>query len=601
MAHDRRTRARAGVAHVTVVEPAETFEVVGIELAHGLDRRFALGLEELPRALSSEEPPRGLEREIEAITVELLLFPQAVLACPMSQEKLLVSGEDLVRAVVEPEIHDLAAEMGAQLFVLILPLLPARGHDGDGALDAEAIDGIDQGGSEPLRPQKHDRRHERDIISYESFPGNPRPAQCYHLATPSARLQTIPEVLPMHVIFVEPAFPHNQRQFVRALAQVGARVTAIGEAPAQALPGEIQQYLHDYEQVPSVVHEPSLSEAVRRVQARGWVDRLEATVEAHILTTAKVRAACTIPGTSVETAYLCRDKPAMKEALRKGGIPCAQSTGASSAEEVKDFVDRVGFPVILKPRDAAGAAGTWRASNGAELDRAIQDSGVGSGASVAVEEFIEGHEGFFDTLTIDGEIAHYFACHYYPNVLEAMRTRWISPQFIATNRLDESGYDEVKTMAKKVIEILGIGTSATHMEWFFGPKGLKFSEIGCRPPGVGAWDLYCAGNDMDVYKEWAMTIVHGHPSQQPSRNYSAGIINLRPECDGRIAGYEGLELLDHLSGHVIDAHLPPPGTPTQPVSAGYMANAWVRLKHPDYDRLRHLLDRVGETVKVRAH
>jgi hypothetical protein len=43
-------------------------------------------------------------------------------------------------------------------------------------------------------------------------------------------------------------------------------------------------------------------------------------------------------------------------------------------------------------------------------------------------------------------------------------------------------------------EALGIGTAATHMEWFFGPKGLKFSEIGCRPPGVGHWDVYCAAN-----------------------------------------------------------------------------------------------------------
>ncbi len=39
-------------------------------------------------------------------------------------------------------------------------------------------------------------------------------------------------------------------------------------------------------------------------------------------------------------------------------------------------------------------------------------------------------------------------------------------------------------MARRVIKALDIGTSATHMEWFYGPKGLKFSEIGCRPPGV---------------------------------------------------------------------------------------------------------------------
>ena len=32
-----------------------------------------------------------------------------------------------------------------------------------------------------------------------------------------------------------------------------------------------------------------------------------------------------------------------------------------------------------------------------------------------------------------------------------------------------------------------------------------------------------------------------------------------------------------------------------------MANAWLRMKHPDYDELRRMLDIVGQTVKVHAH
>jgi hypothetical protein len=47
-------------------------------------------------------------------------------------------------------------------------------------------------------------------------------------------------------------------------------------------------------------------------------------------------------------------------------------------------------------------------------------------------------------------------------------------------------------------------------------------------------------------------------------------------------------------------HLPAPGTATQLVEAGYIANAWIRLKHPDYDELRGTLDVIGRTVKVRA-
>ena len=31
-----------------------------------------------------------------------------------------------------------------------------------------------------------------------------------------------------------------------------------------------------------------------------------------------------------------------------------------------------------------------------------------------------------------------------------------------------------------------------------------------------------------------------------------------------------------------------------------MANAWVRMRHPDYDTLREMLDDVGRTIQVHA-
>lgn len=405
----------------------------------------------------------------------------------------------------------------------------------------------------------------------------------------------------MHVVFVEPCFPRNQMEFVRALTEVGAKVTGIGEAPIEALPTTVRRLLYAYEKVPSVVHQPSLEEAVREIQARSWVDRLEGTVEAHMMPIARVREACSIPGTSVRTTFLCRDKPAMKEVLREAGIPCAQSTGATSAEEVRAFAKEVGYPLILKPSDAAGAAGTYRADNDEELETAIRDTLVDRGKPTAVEEFVEGHEAFYDTLTANGEVVHDFISHYYPNVLEAMRARWISPQIITTNRVEADSYEEVRALGKRVIEVLGIETSATHMEWFFGPKGLKFSEIGCRPPGVQVWDIYGAANDIDVYTEWAKLIVRGKTEARCSRAYAAGMIALRPDGDGRITGYEGLDEVRESLGDVIyDMHMPPPGSGTQGVEGGYMANAWMRLRHPDYDELRRIMDHVGETVKVHA-
>jgi hypothetical protein len=292
----------------------------------------------------------------------------------------------------------------------------------------------------------------------------------------------------------------------------------------------------------------------------------------------------------------------MKQALREAGVPTAASTAATSADEVHAFVDAVGYPLILKPRTGAGALDTSRVDGPEDLERVLGAFGAQGVDSIAVEEFVEGHEGFYDTISIRGEVALDFVSHYYPNVLEAMRTRWISPQFIATNRIDaEPFYTEIRQLGHRVIDALGIETSATHMEWFYGPKGLRFSEIGCRPPGVGAWDIYSAANNLDIYRQWADAIAHGEVWGRPSRQYSAGIVALRPDRDGHITGYSGIEEAQARLGEwVIDAQFPPPGTPTQPVAAGYFANAYVRMRHPDYDTLRGMLDEAGRTVHVHA-
>ena len=406
----------------------------------------------------------------------------------------------------------------------------------------------------------------------------------------------------MHVVFVEPCFPANQKEFVRGLAQSGATVSAVGERPREALDDDLRRWILHYEQIPTVVDADALARTVSWLNDRLRVDRLETTVEAHVLPAAQVREALGIPGTSVRTAFLCRDKPAMKEVLREGGVATAASVGGNDPEAIFAFAHQTGYPLIVKPRAAAGASGTERVASDDELRGALERAGVFQGAQVAVEEFVEGHEAFYDTITINGSVAHEFITHYYPNVLEAMRTRWISPQFISTNRIESApDYQAVLELGRRVNQLVEIETSATHMEWFFGPKGLRFSEVGCRPPGVRAWDLYAAGNDLDIYQEWGMAVVHGRTLRKASRRFSAGIIALRPDQDGVIAGYEGVgEIQERFGEWILDAHLPPEGTPTQPVEAGYMANAWVRMRHPDFDHLRFMLDTVGEVMQVRA-
>ena len=64
----------------------------------------------------------------------------------------------------------------------------------------------------------------------------------------------------VRVVFVEPSFPRNQREFVRALASVGAEVIGIGESPQEFLDDELRGWMRHYHQVPNVTDVGAMTE-----------------------------------------------------------------------------------------------------------------------------------------------------------------------------------------------------------------------------------------------------------------------------------------------------------------------------------------------------
>jgi hypothetical protein len=408
--------------------------------------------------------------------------------------------------------------------------------------------------------------------------------------------------LTIHVVLLGPDLFAAYNEFARGLKECGARVTGVGATPRSRLRAGLARHLDAWLEVRSPFDGAEVARAVAAATRRSPADRLETLEERLIEPAAAARAGLGLPGLSPESARLCRDKPAMKEALRRAGLPCAESAAVSSVAALADFAERVGYPLVVKPRAGLGSQKTFRVEDRAGLGRAARELGVGAaGVSVAVEEFVEGHEGFYDTLSIDGEPAHEFVSHYYPSVLEALTDRRISPQIAATNRVALASYDELRATGRKVIRALGLGTGATHMEWFFGPKGLKVSEIGARPPGESLWDLYCVGNEVDLQREWARAITAGRVEAKLTRRFATGSVQVRPDREGRVAAYRGLEAVRRQCAPWIWAHeLPRPGRRTVPIEKGYLANAWFRLKHPDYDELRRMMDFIGRTLKVEA-
>lgn len=403
------------------------------------------------------------------------------------------------------------------------------------------------------------------------------------------------------VLFLAPDTHVYNHGFVRGLKDLGARVWGIGPAPQDKLPAGLRKLLDGYRACPDILNATALEREARELNAQGAFTLIETIDEPLVEPAARLRELFGLPGISTRTARLCRDKVEMKAVLRAAGVPCAHSAAAASAAELREFAEREGYPLIVKPIDGFNALGAHRIDDAAGLDALLPKLELDKGRRVAVEEFVEGHEGFYDSLIGPEGQRYDFASHYFPGCLEANRTRWISPQIAVTNRIEAEGYRELRDVGRRVIEALGLRSCATHMEWFFGPKGLKFSEIGARPAGEKIWDMYGVGNDFDVYLEWARAIL-GRPAESKlSRRRAVGSIQIRPDRDGRIEGHTGVEkVFERYRSWIYEHELPPRGALTKGLDRGWLCNTWFRLAHEDYDELRRAMDFIGETVKTRA-
>jgi len=404
----------------------------------------------------------------------------------------------------------------------------------------------------------------------------------------------------MHVLFLSPDTHVYNHGFLRALKSLGARVSAIGPQSKDRLTPQARKLLDDYRTCPNVLDAKAMQKAAQELAKPGF-DRIETIDEPLVDPAAALREHLGVPGLPLRTAQLCRDKVAMKEFLREHGVPCAMSTSITAVEQAWPFAERCGYPLIAKPISGFGSLATYRCENADDLQQALKKLKPGPKHRVALEEFIEGHEGFFDSICDDEGVRHEFASHYYPGCLEATQHRWISPQIAVTNRIDEHGYDELKEMNRRIVEALQLRNVATHMEWFFGPKGLKFGEIGARPAGEKIWDMYRVANEFDVYMEWALATLGKPGKQTPSRKFAAGSIQIRPSKDGRYTGHRGLEEAWRRCGDAIyEYELPDAGAKTKGLERGWLVNTWFRLKHTDYDELRAMMTFLGETVRADA-
>ncbi|MEM7518054.1 MAG: ATP-grasp domain-containing protein, partial [Planctomycetota bacterium] len=389
------------------------------------------------------------------------------------------------------------------------------------------------------------------------------------------------------------------QRFVRAAAALdGLKLAIVGQEPPEKLPREIRERIAAHVRVEDALDADQLERAVREAAAKlgGPVERLIGILEQLQEPLAIVRERLKIPGMDSVEARNFRDKSRMKDLLRQADLPCAKHGLAHSAEEALAFAEDCGYPLVAKPPAGAGARNTVRVSERSELESYVRTIPPRPDAPLLLEEFVVGREHSFDSVSLGGEHVLHSISHYFPTPLEVMEQPWMQWCVVLPRDVSGPEYDDIREAGRKTLDVLGMHTGLTHMEWFRREDGsIAISEVAARPPGAQFTTLLSLSHDRDFYSAWAELVLFDRFTV-PERRYAAGAIFLRGQGDGVVKEVHGVrETAEQVQGLLCDVKLPRKG---EPQAASYEGQGYVLLRHEDTDVLMDAMKSVLKTLRV---
>ena len=375
----------------------------------------------------------------------------------------------------------------------------------------------------------------------------------------------------MNVLLLSPYFPQNFQRFTFALREAGANVLGIGDAPADELGAELRSALSEYCHVPNMAEYEELYRAVAYLIYRhGRIDRIDSHAEHWLGLEAQLRQDFGIPGQKPADLDFNRRKSGMKEIFRQAGVPVPPGEKVTSAEQIRAFVARHGFPVVFKPDIGVGAQSVFRVDNEGQLAGVLDYPPK----DFFIESFFTGDLVSFDGLTdSEGGIvfcaSHRVSSGIMEIVTEMRPTHYYYRRFIPP---------EIEDLGRKAVRGFRIRERFFHTEFLVGKDGTCVGlEINVRPPGGHSLDLMNWACDIDLYRLWARSVVCGESHFDYERKYNAAHVGRRERFRYRHAHEDVLrELAPLLMAH----------TPYPKVFSVAMGDYAYFLRHPDLETLR---------------
>ncbi|MDY2713425.1 MAG: ATP-grasp domain-containing protein, partial [Candidatus Faecivivens sp.] len=200
-----------------------------------------------------------------------------------------------------------------------------------------------------------------------------------------------------------------------------------------------------------------------------------------------------------------KHKSAMKAYYQVAGIPVARYHLVDTLENGLKFVEKVGYPVVVKPDNGVGAAATYKLENEEQL-RAFYAGGWAT--QYIMEEFIEGEICSYDSIINSDGVP----------LLETGNITPVSIMDLVNEKGDTFFYivkelaPDVRAAGRACVSAFGVRSRCTHLEFFrltkdhpaLGKKGTIVGlEVNMRPSGGFTPEMINYACSTNFYRDWA--------------------------------------------------------------------------------------------------
>lgn len=147
----------------------------------------------------------------------------------------------------------------------------------------------------------------------------------------------------------------------------------------------------------------TLAAARKHIANGGRIDGVMTLASDVPYTVAFVAHSLGLPGISLDSARNASEKVLMKERFRERAIPMPLFQEVNNYEQLDDFAERVGLPVVVKPVDSRGARGVQLIRETERLSSAYAEARKCSPTKrVMVEQYLPGPQLSTEGIVLDG-------------------------------------------------------------------------------------------------------------------------------------------------------------------------------------------------------